>query len=284
MIRGFLLLSIGATLYASSEYIPFSKFTENQQIKHNFKKVEINNNQRIDEVKQIKKVSIRNYKKPTSTNIVKKTEIRKSIVQKTTEPKIIQKDLKEKNVVKTRYEHDILYSARLTYSPLTTDYSTSTTDNTNKTNSIQPSGSLTYGNHKVEASYFKSENDFSTSNLDTSWYKLAYKYNYKNINIGAAANHLVVDTNSIEKKETFPSLEIDFKNNSEVIDFEYGASVGKNSNIDYSYEYFFNVNVKPSKNSNQSLVVGYKNRTVQFEKNNEKLEFTGPFIGINTKF
>lgn len=276
MIRGFLLLSIGASLYAGSEYVPFSKFSQTEQVEYNFKKAEIKADEKIEQVKQIKKVSIRNYKKPTQTNIIKKEEIRKPIAQKITKSKEVVK--------KTKYKQDILYSARLTYSPLTAEHSTATTSDSNKSNSIEPSGSVSFGDHKVEASYFKSENDFNSSSIDTSWYKLAYKYNYENVNVGVAANHLVIDKNSGEEKESFPSLEIDFKNNSEFIDFEYGASVGKNDNIDYSYEYFFNVNVKPSSHSDESLVVGYRNRTVQLEANDEKLEFTGPFIGINTKF
>jgi hypothetical protein len=48
MIRGFLLLSIGATLYADSEYVPFSKFSKSQQKEHNFKKVEIKSNKKIE--------------------------------------------------------------------------------------------------------------------------------------------------------------------------------------------------------------------------------------------
>lgn len=290
MIRSFLLLSIGAALYASSDYIPFSKFSQNEQIEYNFKKAEINNSERIDEVRQIKKVPIRNYKKPTATNITRKIEIRKPIEQESkkatelTETKVIEKKQKEKTLKKTRYKQDILYSARLTYSPLTADYSSSITSDSNKSNSIEPSGSVSFGDHKIEASYFKSENDFSSTNVETTWYKLAYKHKYKNANIGVGANHLVVDASANEKKETFPSLEIDFKNTSELMDFEYGASVGKNDNIDYAYEYFFNVNIKPSSSSDESLVIGYKNRTVQLEQNEEKLEFTGPFVGINTKF
>jgi len=260
MIRGFLLLSIGAILYAGSEYVPLSEFSENQQIEHNFKKVEIINNKKIEQVKQIKKI-----------------EIKKPIVIQT-------KQEKEKVVQRTMYKQDILYSARLTYSPLSAEYSNSTISDSSKSNSIEPSGSVSFGKHKIEASYFNSENNFNSSNVETTLYKLAYKHKYKNVNIGLAANHLLIDSDTNKEKETFPSLEVDFKNSSEFIDLEYGASIGKNDSVDYSYEYFFNVNVKPSVNSDESLVIGYKNRTIQLKENDEKLEFTGPFIGINTKF
>ena len=313
MLRSFLLLSIGATLYASSEYVPFSKFSQNQQIEYNFKKVEVNNYERIDEVKEIKKVSIRNYKEPTSTNVINEIEIQEveiiePIVEETIdvkETKIVQQEQvsqiekieqvekpveKQKTVQKTRYQQDILYSARLTYSPLTANYSDSNVSDSNKSNLIEPSGSVSFGEHKVEASYFKNDNDFfDSTNLETTWYKLAYKYNYKNLNIGLAANHISFDGNLLDGHDTFPSLEIDFKNSSDFIDFEYGGSVGIGDQVDYSYEYFFKVNIKPSINSEESFVIGYKNRTLELKiedpiDDNHKLEFTGPFIGINTVF
>lgn len=288
MIRSFLLLSIGAALYASSDYIPFSKFSQNEQIEYNFRKAEINNSERIDEVRQIKKVPIRNYKKPTATNITRKIEIRKPIKQESkkateiTESKVIEKKQKEKTLKKTRYKQDILYSARLSFSPLTADYSSSLGNTSDKSNSIEPSGSVSFGDHKIEANYFKSENDFSSTNVETTWYKLAYKHKYRNANIGMGINHLSIDSTLSDEKEIFPSVEVDLKNTSELMDVEYGASVGKNDNIDYAYEYFINLNIKPKENSNQALVVGYKSRTI--ERNDEKFEFNGPFIGINTKF
>ena len=170
----------------------------------------------------------------------------------------------------------------MTYSPLTADYSSSLGSSSDKSNSIEPSGFISFGDHKIEASYFKSENEFSSINTETTWYKLSYKYNYENVNIGLGVNHINFDRIVNEKKEIFPSFEVDFKNSSGLMDLEYGASLGKNENIDYAYEYFINLNIKPYDNSNQSLVLGYKNRTI--EENDEKIEFTGPFIGINTVF
>ena len=115
---------------------------------------------------------------------------------------------------------------------------------------------------------------------------MSYKYHYKNANIGFAVNHIAIDGNFIDGYETFPSLEVDFKNSLELIDFEYGGSAGKGNDVDYSYEYFFNVNIKPFDNSDESFVIGYKNRTLNLENGNDeyKIEFSGPFVGVNTKF
>lgn len=282
MIRGFLLLSIGASLFASSDYVPFSKFSKEKQVEYNFVKVEKKSNEKIQEVKKIKKTQIRNYKKPNEANLIKKTQLRKPVIQDTIKPKT--NNIKSAQLEATKYKQNILYTAKLTYSPLNVEHSTTTTSSTNKSNSFEPSASINYGNHKLEGSYFKSESDASVADIDTTWYKLAYKYNYKNASAGIAANHLIIDKTVSQKKETFPSLEIDFKNSSEYLALQYGASIGKNSNIDYAYEYFFNVDIKPSIDSSASVVVGYKNRTVQFENNDEKFEFTGPYLGINTKF
>ena len=305
MIRWFLLLSIGASLHASSDYVPFSKFSQSQQIKYNFKKVEVNNIQKKEEVKKIE-----NYYNQTPSNTIKEIEIVKPIderVQEVETINVIQKEqlleiekieqatekeiVKQEVVQKTRYKQDILYSARLTYSPLSADYSDSLTSDSNKSNLIEPSGSVSIDNHKIEASYFKSDNDFfNNENLDTSWYKLGYKYNYQNVNVGLAANHINFDGNLLNGHDTFPSLEIDFKNTFASMDFEYGGAVGVGDQVEYSYEYFFNVNIKPSVNSDESFVFGYKNRTLELKvdaDNNaidHKLEFTGPFIGINTAF
>lgn len=269
MFRSLLLLSIGATLYANSDYVPFSKFTQSEQIEHNFKKVEVNNTKNIEIAKPIV---------PRVTKKVKTNDVVKEKILHTNKNQI----KKQKHTKKTVYKQDILYSARLTYSPLTANYSSSLLDTSDTSNSVEPSGSVSFGNHKIEANYFKSENEFSSNKAETTWYKLAYKYNYENVNIGFGANHVSIDRNNNDIKETFPSLEIDFKNSSGLLDLEYGASLGKNKNIDYSYEYFINLNIKPYENSNLALVLGYKNRTI--EKDNEKIEFTTPLIGINTVF
>jgi len=273
--------------------VPFSKFSKSDQIKYNFNKIEVDYSKKIEKVKQIKKGLVRNYKEATIPKIIKKTPLAQE-VKEFSESKIIQKekiDEKQKAVQIIRYKRDILYSARLTYSPLNTDYSDSLTSDTNKSNLIEPSGSVSFGNHKIEASYFKSDNDFfNNENIDTSWYKLGYKYNYENVNIGLSANHISFDGNLLDGYDTFPSFEIDFKNTSDYVDFEYGGSVGLGDQVNYSYEYFFNVNIKPSVNSDESFVIGYKNRTLELKvdaDNNaidHKLEFTGPFIGINTVF
>ena len=280
MIRVFLLLSIGATLYANSDYVPFSKFSKSDQVKYNFNKIEVDYSKKIE----IRKPIVQEVTKIKETNLV----VEKEQIQQALDEKQLQNETSKSNTIqKTRYNKDILYSARLTYSPLSTKL-----DDLEKDNStfFEPSGAVSFGNHRIEANYFKSENGFFSNllNIETIWYKLAYKHNYKNVNFGLAFNHLIFDTDLFSKeKETFPSFEIDFKNSLDYIDFEYGGSVGIGNNIDYSYEYFFNVNIKPSMHSNESFVVGYKNRTFNIKNiiNDElKVEFAGPFIGVNVNF
>lgn len=69
MIRSFLLLTIGISLYASSDYIPFSEFTKNKQIENNFINIEQKPEVKVNN--KFKKKSIKyNY---VNKNILKNT-------------------------------------------------------------------------------------------------------------------------------------------------------------------------------------------------------------------
>ena len=78
MIRGFLLLSIGVSLYASSEYVPISKFSQSEQVEHNFKKGEI------------KKLKVNPVEKETS-KIIKKIEVSKAIIEADEKKKLLKR-------------------------------------------------------------------------------------------------------------------------------------------------------------------------------------------------
>lgn len=321
MKKTIFLLLISTGLFASSEgYVPFSDFSNNQKLEYNFEKVDKIESfkkvyKKVEKIKEIKVPEV--TKRIVEKDITKDIDtIKKVIKEETPKIKIEKKELPKKEIVKPisvkkiqktiitntpkidikkstpkvslknkikKSKEDLTLSLEVVYSPLSVSYSKASTNESNKSNSFEPKAELSYGKHKASAKYFKSENSFSTTNLETTWYKLGYKYNYKNANIGIDANHLVVEQNSNEKKESFPSLEVDFKNSVENIDLSYGASLGKNDNVD-SYEYFVNVGIKPISTDNTSLLVGYKNRTVKIEESDEKLEFKGPFIGVNTSF
>ena len=136
--------------------------------------------------------------------------------------------------------------------------------------------------------YFTSEDEFSGVNtgvIDTKlqWFKLGYRYNIDDLSIGADMNYVTLDVNETEDyNELYPSLELEFNHDIENIELSYGAGYGKNNNIDYSYDYFLSAGIKPYALSEASLVAGYKNRTIK--DSDTKLEFSGPFIGVNSTF
>ena len=276
MKKVILLASVCVGLYASNDYVPFSEFSKNQKLKYNFVKVE----NIIEEKKVIQKPIIRAYKKETQKMVIKQREIRKPIltdsVMTKTPKKVPQKIM--------GHEDNISFSAQLIYSPITSNYSNSTSSDSRTTNLVQPEITVKYNKHTVKADYFTNESEFTSNKIDTTWAKLGYRYNYEAVNIGIDANYVDIDNNSNNIEEIFPSLGIDVKNVTDSIDFNYGASAGTNNNIDYSYEYFFNVDIKSSVSDAASLVVGYKNKTIKLTEDEEKYEFKGPYIGINTHF
>jgi hypothetical protein len=318
MIRGFLLLSIGATLYANSDYIPFSKFSENEQIKHNFKKLEVNNNEKIEQVKQIKKVSIRNYKKASETNIIKKTEIRKPI--KTNINKIEKNIIQEKEVIQNKeiikeYKNDNILRKELKYTekPFSDNFSITPKltytflrhdgDYPDKVglkdeeSILIPEISLAYKNHILKAETMSTEGHFKRviidgSDLDTktSWHKLNYLYKYHNAKIGLSYNNYKTKWNaivsgipvSLNEKRTFASLEVHLKNEKDNLQVEYGASLGKSGNVDIAYDYYVNLGYKIFKDDGLILSAGYRNRAIDFDS--LKFEYNGPTISLSSRF
>ncbi len=318
MIRGFLLLSIGATLYAGSEYIPFSKFSQSQQIEYNFKKVEVDYTQRIDEAKQIKKVLIRNYKKPMPIIINEKIEIEKPISENSTniEEQIIQKKDVNKNIeIVNEYKNDNIlndevkytekpFSSDLSITPkLTYSYLRHDGDYPGKIglkdneNILVPEISLAYKNHILKAEVMSTKGHFKRvliggGDLDTktSWYKLNYLYKYQDIKIGLAYNSYKMKWNpivsnvplSVNNKRTFPSLEVHFKNEKDKLQVEYGASLGKSGTVNLAYDYYVNLGYKIFKNDDLIISAGYRNRSIEFDS--LKFEYYGPTISLSSTF
>jgi hypothetical protein len=153
----------------------------------------------------------------------------------------------------------------------------------NDTNGFVPEVELEINNHKIVAEYFKAENNFVGSDMETTIYKLGYRYKYLNANIGSDINYLELEgLTASTDEEIYPSFEIDFNHKIDNIDLSYGFGIGKNNNIEYAYDYFFNAGIKPYALSDASLVAGYKNRTVK--EDDTKVEFKGPYIGVRSTF
>jgi len=276
-----LLLSCAATvcLFAGSDYVPFSKFSKEQKVEYKFetlkKKVVVPKKTPI-----VKKEIV--YKKPVENIVVKKEEI----LQETTSIKKATM-VNNKHLIHKKEAEPLVFNFRLnpTISSLTSEYSSSSSKASKRKTVFEPTFEVSTSNHTIGANYLKVDNDFSSTKLETTWYKLFYKYKYHNTNLALIANHLTLDKTTSEISEIFPSFGIDFANNVDILDLSYGASVGKGSDIDYSYEYFFNIGVKPYNFDKASFVLGYKNRTVKVDNQaDEKIEFRGPFIGINSTF
>jgi len=271
-------LSIG--LLASSDYIPFSEFSKEQKVEYKFEtlKKEVITPKKTQVVK---KQSV--YKKPVENIVIKKEEILQNS-PKLVENKIIEKKQylnhkKDKNPMVLNFRLNGIVSS------LTSEYSNSSSKSSKKKAVFEPTFEVSSSKHTLGASYLKVDNDFTSTKLETTWYKVFYKYKYHNANLALIANHLTLDKTASETSELFPSFGIDFANNVDILDLSYGATVGKGSDIDYSYEYFFNIGLKPYDFNKASFVLGYKNRTVKVTNNSDdKIEFRGPFIGINSTF
>jgi hypothetical protein len=292
-----LLASICAGLYASNEYVPFSEFSQNQKIKYNFEKVE----NIIKKEQVVKKPIIRNYKKATESNIIKKIEIRTEIKQK----EEMVKEYKNENILKNEikvnessFGNNFSITPKLTYSYIKHDgYVSGKVGLVDYKNLLSPEVSIEYNNHilKLEGmrtnAYFKKVliggGDLSTK---TSWYKLNYLYKYQNAKIGLAYNIYNTRWNGIlnnqyfsaQEKQKFASLELHLKNEENKIQAEYGLSYGKNSEVDYAYEYYLNLGYKIFNDDRLIISAGYKDRSI--ETGSLKFEYKGPTISLTSTF
>ena len=287
MVKSFLLLSIGASLFANSDYVPLSKFSKDQQVENNFirvekkkiEKIELKDN--IEEVKQINEIKIG---KPISQNIVKeeKTEIKNKDILKEYKQDNILKD--EVSFANNTFSKDFSITPRLSYMYVTTKAENEELD---KTHELVPEIAVSYNNHTLKADYLSVNIKEDSSKFDTTWYRLAYLYKYYNVNIGLAYNNfkLKVSEPGISGKdsEKFPTFEVHLKNEQDQLVLEYGGFYGKNSDeIKSAYEYYLNVGYKLFNNDNLIFNLGYKNRTVDYD--GDKLSYEGPIVGISTTF
>ena len=312
MKKAILFCILAIVLNASDDYIPLSKISDDKKLEYNFvtldntiieakdldtKAITDDGYSSIPVVEEIK-YKAPEIKKTKENKQIINNEIKQKVLIEKIEPETIKQNVilkdeinisnikKEQILVNTKDDETqsnskFKFSAQITYSPITTTISGSGISLSNKTNGFVPEIQLQKGNHKAVAEYFKVENDFLGANVETTIYKLGYRYVYENANVGVDANYAVFDDGTSDE-EFYPSLEIDFSHNIDNIELSYGAGIGKNNNIDYAYDYFFNAGIKPYALSEASLVAGYKNRTIK--DNDSKLEFKGPYIGVKSSF
>lgn len=273
------ILSIFFTfLFSSNDYIPLSQFELNKKYEYNFiekkEKKQLNqksSNFKINSEFSNKKV-VNDYKK---NYILKDTE----------------------NLKLKKEENKLSFSPSLNYSYLTIEgnYPQKSTLVDYK-NVLIPELILQYDNHimKLESlnvqPYFRGISSQSDYDTKVNWYKLSYLYQYNNLSMGLAyndyKNQWKYTLNAVENKytlkESFPSLQLNLKNQKDNISLEYGFSYGKNSNIDYSYEYHMNFAYEMINFENIQLNAGYKSRVIDVD--NLKFEYKGPIIGLKGKF
>ncbi len=316
MKKAILLGLVTSSFLFANDYLPLSKISKDKKLEYNFitldntiiQASEINTKssitsdgyetvqeadivipQKVEEKVQVK------VKKKIAQKVIVEPEIKQEKIKpkKTELPKqsnLILKDEVKLNPEKTnvQLQRDLFFTAKITFSPVTADLSGFGTSLSDKSNVFIPEARIDINDHSFTAEYFTSKNEFSGINTTTietqiQWFKGGYRYNIDNLSIGADLNYAVLDVNSEEDyNELYPSLEIDMNHNIDNISLNYGAGFGKNNNIDYSYDYFLNVGIKPYALSEASLVAGYKNRTIKDE--DTKLEFSGPYLGVSSTF
>ena len=301
MVKSFLLLSIGASLFANSDYVPLSKFSKDQQVENNFirvekkkiEKIELKDN--IEEVKQINEIKIG---KPISQNIVKeeKTEIKNKDILKEYKQDNILKD--EVNFADNTFSKNFSITPKFSYSYMQINGYHSGKINLKENKGVFiPEISLRYYNNILKLEGFKTKAFYDNVIIggedlytETSWYKLHYLYNYRNAKIGLAYNRYVTEWNFLynnsyyiaKDKQNFPSLELHLKNQKDKIQAEYGVSYGRNSNVKYAYEYYINLGYKILKDDLLTISAGYKNRTI--DNDGSKFVYKGPIISLTSTF
>jgi hypothetical protein len=306
-----LLLS---SLYASDDYTPISKISNDKKVEYNFMK---NTNQKPNKEEKFESVkSIANSNKKEEFQSIKSTEpieLKNGILQevksdeiKETTPtvdKSFVKDYKKENILQDTkkysqdgFSKDFSITPKITYTYLTTDlHSTERVRPIDRKNVLVPELSLRYKEHTLKAELLDSKAHYTNvlivdSDLETriKWLKLYYLYNYQNVNLGLAYNNykadfIIVDYNrNLKKREEFPSLELNAKNEENQLEINYGLSYGKSTDIDYAYEYYVNLGYKIFQNDVLNINAGYRNRTIDYD--NVKYQYRGPTLSLSSTF
>lgn len=310
-----LLLS---SLYASDDYTPVSKISNDKKVEYNFmNSSNETTNQKINKEEKFESVkSVANSAKKEEFRAVKSQEpieIKKEILQevktdeiKETTPTVDKnfiKDYKKENILQDTKQYsqnslnrDFSITPKITYSYLTSDiFRTGKVRPSDKKSVLIPELSLKYKEHTLKAELLDSKSSYTDvlivdSDLETKvkWLKLYYLYNYQNINLGLAYNNYKADFNIVDynvnfkTREEFPSLEVHGKNEEDKLEVNYGLSYGQSSDIDYVYEYYVNLGYKVFQYDALNINAGYRNRTIDYD--NLKYQYKGPTLSLSSTF
>lgn len=286
-----------SSLLVANDYLPLSKIEDDKKLEYNFITLD-NKVIKTDEVNTKSTVSNKENKIVQEIPNTKKETIKKEIVL---EKEV--NDYKKDNILQNRKINTSINSSDFTITPKVT-YSYMTTDNyvsgkvavVDKKNVVMPELAVSYKKHTLKAetmsvkTYFNSViiggNDLEMKN---SWSKLSYLYKYQNVNLGLAYNLYKLKGNFIfnnvnyfvKDEQKFPSLELHVKNEEDKMEVNYGLSYGKNSDIDYAYQYYLNLGYKIF-NNNLVLTAGYQNKTIEI--GNIRFQHKGPAISLGGTF
>ncbi len=303
MKKIFILSCLSLFMFANEDYVPLSSFSDNQKADYNF----INNS--IIDATDLKTdatddgyESVKEVVEPIKTNktvieednkdIIKKEEI----VKEYKKDNILQDTKKETKISKQEQIKDFTVSPKIDFMYAQTDIGGTNGDMySDKRVAVIPEISVSYKQHILKIESFNTKSNFIDANnfnsdLETKvkWHKLNYLYQYQNANVGLAYNNYTADFNivntntKLQDKEEFPSLEVNFKNEDNKLLALYGGSLGKNNNIDYSYEYYLNLGYKILKNDDLVLSAGYKNKTIEYS--DLRYKYQGPMISLGGTF
>lgn len=303
MKKFFILSFLSLFMFANEDYVPLSSFSDNQKADYNF----INNS--IIDATDLKTdatddgyESVKEVVEPIKTNktvieednkdIIKKEEI----VKEYKKDNILQDTKKETKISKQEQIKDFTVSPKIDFMYAQTDIGGTNGDMySDKRVAVIPEISVSYKQHILKIESFNTKSNFIdadnfNSDLETKvkWHKLNYLYQYQNTNVGLAYNNYTADFNivntntKLQDKEEFPSLEVNFKNEDNKLLALYGGSLGKNNNIDYSYEYYLNLGYKILKNDDLVLSAGYKNKTIEYS--DLRYKYQGPMISLGGTF
>lgn len=310
MKKFFILSCLSLFMFANEDYVPLSSFSDNQKADYNF----INNS--IIDATDLKTdatddgyESVKEVVEPMKTNKIVIEEDNKDIIKKEEIVKEYKKDNilqdtkkdREEKVTKKAENNDFSVSPKLTFTYLKSDvYGTDKISAVDEKTIFVPEIAFRYKNHilkadsmDVKAYYDKVLISGSDLETKTTWQKLNYLYVYENTNFGLAYNKYELDWKVVRSgniypdREEFPTLEFNMKNEDKNLLAEYGVSYGKNEHIDYVYEYYVNLGYKILKNDNLVLSGGYKNKTLDYDKDlnfGYKFQYKGPTISLGGTF
>lgn len=306
MKKIFILACLSLVMFANDDYVPLSSFSDNQKADYNFINNSIIDAQELktdltddgyESVKQSTEPVVKSNKIVVEED-VKEVIKKEEIVKEYKKDNILQdtKIYKEEKVAKKTQNSDFSVSPKIDFMYAQTDIGGTSGDMySDKRVAVIPEISVSYKQHILKIESFNTKSNFIdadnfNSDLETKvkWHKLNYLYQYQNTNVGVAYNNYTADFNIIntntklQDKEEFPSLEVNFKNEDNKLLALYGGSLGKNNNIDYSYEYYLNLGYKILKNNDLILSAGYKNKTIEYS--DLRYKYQGPMISLGGTF